>query len=278
MRLGGPLFGAWNSPQDWAELVRRHGYSAAQCPIDDPRDGAAIAGYAAAAARAGLVIAEVGAWSNPISPDPATRQAAVALCKERLAVAEAIGARCCVNIAGSMGQQWDGPYPANLTADTFALIVDTVRSIIDSVKPTRTYYTLEAMPWVYPDSPESYLAIIRAVNREAFAVHLDPVNLVCSPQRYFDNAALIRACFDKLGPYIKSCHAKDVMLRQQSLVHLEEVRPGLGSLDYRVYLQELSKLDPDTPLMLEHLASAEEYSAAAQHIRSVAQQVGVAYV
>ena len=276
MRLGGPLFGEWNDPQQWADLARRHGYSAVQCPIDDPRDDGAIAAYAAAAARAGLVIAEVGAWSNPISPDPATRQAALARCQERLALAEAIGARCCVNIAGSRGEQWDGPYPDNLSADTFALIVDTVRLIIDAVKPTRTYYTLETMPWVYPDSPESYLALIKAVDREAFAVHLDPVNLVCSPQRYFDTAALIRACFAVLGPHIKSCHAKDVTLRGQLLVHLDEVRVGLGSFDYRVYLEELSKLDPDTPLMLEHLSTAEEYEAAGEHIRSVARTVGVA--
>ncbi len=278
MRLGGPLFGEWNSPQEWAALVHRHGYSAALSPVDDLQDGDAIAEYAQAAASADIVIAEVGAWSNPISPDTGTREAATALCVERLAVADAIGARCCVNIAGSLGEQWDGPHPANLTADTFALIVDTVRGIIDAVKPSRTYYCLETMPWVYPDSPESYLALITAIDRKAFAVHLDPVNMVCSPQRFFDNAGLIRACFDKLGPYIKSCHAKDVTLHSQWLVHLDEVRLGLGALDYGVYLQELGKLDADTPLMLEHLSSAEEYSAAAQHVRSVARQAGVAIV
>ena len=56
---------------------------------------------------------------------------------------------------------------------------------------------------------------------------------------------------------------------------LEEVRPGLGALDYHTYLQELNKLDADTPLMLEHLPSAEEYSLAADHIRSAADDTGV---
>ena len=63
------------------------------------------------------------------------------------------------------------------------MIVQTVREIIDAVKPVRTFYTLETMPWMYPDSAHSYLELIRAIDRERFAVHLDVVNLVCSPQR-----------------------------------------------------------------------------------------------
>ncbi len=276
MRLGGPLFGDWSNATEWTDLVRRHGYRAALCPLDSPRDGAAISSYEQAARQAGVVIAEVGAWCNPIGPDPAACTAAVAMCQERLALADAIGARCCVNIAGSRGEVWDGPHSANLTQDTLELIIDTVRAIIDAVKPRRTFYTLEMMQWIYPDSPESYLSIIKAVDRSAFAVHLDPVNLICSPQRYFDNAGLIKACFAVLGPYIKSCHAKDVALRPQSLVHLDEVRPGLGALDYGTYLRELGRLDPDTPLMLEHLPTADKYAEAARHIRAVAQEVHVA--
>ena len=150
-----------------------------------------------------------------------------------------------------------------------------MRDIIDAVNPGRTYYTLEPMPWMYPDSADSYLALIDAIDRERFAVHLDPVNLVCSPQRYYSNGALIRECFGKLGPYIKSCHAKDIVLSQQLTVHLDEVRPGLGNLDYRVYLRELDRLDPDIPLMLEHLKTEDEYARAATYVRSVAWEVDV---
>jgi sugar phosphate isomerase/epimerase len=235
-----------------------------------------VQAYAEAAVAGGVVIAEVGAWSNPLSPDEATRKAALQLCQERLALADAIGARCCVNIAGSRGEQWDGPHPDNLTEDTFALIVETVRKIIDAVHPTRTFYALEPMPWIYPDSADAYLRLITAIDRPRFAAHLDPVNLVSSPQLFYNNASLIRECFQKLGPYIKSCHAKDIRLSGKLTVHLDEVRPGLGSLDYRTFLRELDKLDPDTPLLLEHLPAEEEYALAARYVRSVAQEIGIA--
>lgn len=275
MRLGGPVFDKYESPEQWVAAIRRLGYSAAYCPVnaDDPEDLARA--YAGAAAKADIVIAEVGAWSNPMSTDDATRAKAMEHCERQLALAEHIGARCCVNISGSRGEQWDGHHPDNLTQATFDLIVETVRRIIDAVKPTRTSYTLETMPWMYPDSPDSYVQLVKAIDRERFAAHLDPVNLVCSPQRYYGNADLIRECFAKLGPHIKSCHGKDILLQQKLTTHLDEVRPGLGGLDYAVFLEELKALGPDAPLMLEHLPNAEEYELAAGHVRGVAQKVGV---
>jgi sugar phosphate isomerase/epimerase len=276
MRLGGPVFESFgDDPGRWAEAVRRLGYSAAFCPAKPEDPPEKIAAYARAAREAGLVIAEVGAWSNPLAADAEKRRAAVEHNRAQLALADAVGARCCVNISGSRGEQWDGPHPANLTAATFELIVETVRGILDAVQPARTFYTLETMPWMYPDSAESYLRLIKAVDRHRFAVHLDPVNLVSSPQRYFASGELIRECFAKLGPWIKSCHGKDIRLAGKLTVHLDEVRPGLGGLDYRAFLAGLDGLEPDTPLMLEHLKTAEEYAAAAAHVRAEAAEAGV---
>ena len=272
MRLGGPIFGDVSTPERWVDAVRSRGYRAAYCPLDAAADDALVRAYADATRDADIVIAEVGAWSNPISPNDETRRAAIALCQKQLNLAERIGARCCVNIAGSRGAQWDGPHPDNLTPATFDLIVETVREIIDAVRPTRTFYTLETMPWAFPDGPDSYLDLIRAIDRPAFGVHFDPVNLISSPQRYFHNGAFLRECFAKLGPWIKSCHAKDILLAPRLTVHLDEVRPGLGGLDYTTFLTELHRLDPEIPLLLEHLPAAGEYDLAADYIRSVDAQ------
>ena len=274
LRLGGPTFEKYEDPDAWVEVLKKLGYHAGYCPVGAREKDDVVRAYASAAKRANIIIAEVGAWSNPISPDEMTRRTALAKCREQLALADRIGARCCVNISGSRAEQWDGPHPDNLTEETFDMIVETVRSIIDDVKPTRTHFTLETMPWAYPDSPDSYLRLIKAIDRDRFGVHLDPVNLVCSPQRYFNNGQLIRECFEKLGPYIKSCHAKDILLRPALTTHLDEARPGLGGLDYGTFLKELRGI-PDTPLMLEHLPSAEEYRLAADHIRRVAKGTGL---
>ena len=275
MRLGGPVLHPYHDPDAWVAEAQAKGYRAVYCPVglDAPEDE--IRAYARAAQEADLVIAEVGAWSNPISRDAKEREAALDKCKRGLALAEQIGARCCVNIAGSRGTRWDGPHAENLASETFDLIVATVQEIIDAVQPARTCYALETMPWMYPDSPDSYVWLIEAIGRRAFAVHFDPVNLVCSPQRYYDNGALVREFVHKLGPHIRSCHAKDTILRDRLTVHLDEARPGLGNLDYALLLKELAALDRDLPLMLEHLPNEQEYDLAAEHIRAVAAREGV---
>jgi len=271
MRLGGPLFGDCADPEKWVAALKQKGYSAAYVPVGPEACDDVVRCYVEAAKKANIVIAEAGAWSNPMSPDDETRRKARSLCEAQLNLADRFGARCCVNIAGSRGPKWDGPYRDDLTEETFGLIVETVRGIIDAVKPTRTFFALETMPWMYPDSPDCYLRLLKAIDRPGFAVHLDPANLLCSPQRFFGNAELIRECFAKLGPHIRSCHAKDIALSEKLTTHLDEVRPGLGGLDYRVFLEEASKLDPDTPIMLEHLSSEQEYDLAAEHVRSVAR-------
>ena len=275
MRLGSPLPRSWDSPAGWIAALRRGGFRTAYWPLDDDADADTVRAYADAAEGADIVIAEIGAWSNTLSPDELTRAGAVELCKTRLELADRIGARCCVNIAGSRAETWDGPHPDNLSRETFALVVDTVRDIVDAVEPRRTFYSLEPMPWSLPDSPDSYLELLRAIDRPRFGVHLDPVNFVNSPAKYYDNAALLRECFAKLGPHIKSCHAKDIALANELTVHLAEVRPGLGALDYRVFLTEVDRLEPDTPLLVEHLSSEGDYRAAVAHIRSVAGPLGL---
>jgi sugar phosphate isomerase/epimerase len=275
MRLGGPVFEKYDSPEAWVQAVQALGYRAAYCPVGVRETLPVIQAYARAALQADIVIAEVGVWDNPLSPVRAERKTAIVKNQACLALADEIGARCCVNIAGSRGTKWDGPAAADLTDETFDMIVENVRLIIDAVQPKRTFYTLEPMPWMYPDSAESYLRLIKAIDRQAFAAHLDPVNMVSSPQLYFRNADLLRECVAKLGPYIRSVHAKDIALRDHLTVHLDEMRPGLGGLDYGVFLSEVARLDPDTPLMLEHLPQAADYTAAAEFVRAAAAQVGV---
>ncbi|MBN2412670.1 TIM barrel protein [candidate division KSB1 bacterium] len=274
MQLGGPVFEKYDNPEEWVTVIKTLGYSSAYCPVNVETPDNEIRAYELAAQKAGIIISEVGVWNNPISRDEDERKKAVEKCCAHLELADRIGARCCVNISGSRGDVWDGPHADNLTPETFDLIVETTRSIIDQVKPKRTFYTLEPMPWAYPDSADSYLELIRAMDRKQFAVHLDPVNMINSPRRYFENSDFIRDCFKKLGPFIKSCHAKDIKLQTQLTTHLDEVIAGQGGLDYATFLTELSRLD-GVPLMLEHLQTAEEYKQAAAHIRSVAQKLNL---
>jgi len=278
VRLGGPIFLKSEDPRELAREHRRLGYSAAYCPAATVENSALIAEIQKAFAAENVVIAEVGAWVNMLDPDAEKRRANLQYVTDRTVLAEAVGARCCVDIAGSYDPKiWYAPNPRNLSREFLDATVENCRHVIDAVKPTRTKFTIEMMGWNLPDGPDTYLELIRAVDRPAFGVHMDVCNGINSPTRYYRNSEFIAECFRKLGPWIASCHAKDLEWKVELNVHFQEVVPGRGQVDYAAYLRELSKLERDAPLMLEHLKTAEEYEEGKKYIQKVAAGIGVQF-
>jgi sugar phosphate isomerase/epimerase len=279
IRLGGPVFEKHDDPRDLAQAHRALGYSAAYCPEAKAEDKDRVRAIEDAFRSAGVLIAEVGAWVNLLDPDDAKRAKNLAYVTSRLQLAEEVGATCCVDIAGSYNPTvWYGPHPKNLSQEFFDATVENCRKLIDSVRPVRTKFCVEMMGWSIPDGADSYVRLIHAVDRKAFGVHIDVCNVINSPERFYSNGPFIRDTIAKLGPWILSCHAKDLDWRPEMNVHFVEVIPGRGSVDYRAYLQALALLPHETPLMLEHLSKAEEYAEGAAYIRKVAGKSGVGLV
>lgn len=278
IRLGGHgLPVGSDDPFAFARAHRAFGYSAAYVPVSlIGADATTLAPWEKAFSEQAVTLAEVGIWRNLIDPDPVKRNAELDYAAQCLALADAVGARCAVSFIGSFAPGTrHGLDPRNLGPQALDAAVETVRYLIDQVKPKRAKFALEMMQATIPDSVDSYLELIRAVDRPEFAAHLDPVNLVMTPRTYFNTGALIRECFQKLGPWIVSCHAKDITLHETAALHLDEVQIGEGRLDYATYLTELSKLD-GVPLMLEHL-KPEEYALGRDRLFAAGDAAGISF-
>jgi sugar phosphate isomerase/epimerase len=278
LRLGGPIFIKSDDPADIAQEHRRLGYRAAYGPVVDLKDTDKIKAIMKEFAARDVIIAEVGGWCNMLDPDAEKRRKNMEKVKNRLALADLMGARTCPNIAGSYNAHfWCGPDPRNITEEFIEATVENCRAVIDEVKPTRTTFSIEMMPFNFPSGPDDYLKLIQRVDRKAFAVHLDACNVMNSPERMYNNGTIIDECFRKLGPWIVSCHAKDLSWEDYVQVCLREVIPGRGSIDYHAYLRGLAGLPSDVPLMLEHLKTAEEFDEGRLHIQSVAHEMGLSF-
>ena len=280
LRLGGHgLDVPSDDPVAFARAHRAYGYGAAYVPATlTAGDGALLAAFESAFAAADVMLAEIGIWRNLVTPDEVTRKANLAYAADKLAVADAVGARCAVSYIGSYKAGTDyAPAAENMGQDCFDACVETVRHLLDTVKPKRAKFALEMMQYSLPDSVDSYVELIRAVDRPMFGAHFDPVNLIITPRVYFNNGALIRECFDKLGEHVVSCHAKDIILHHQAALHLDEVPIGEGVLDYRTYLFELDRLPREVPLLLEHL-EGPAYAVARDRIFAVGDAIGVGFV
>lgn len=278
IRLGGPAFTSEADPEALAIAHRKLGYRAAYCPNVSLKDSTRIKAVVEAFAKHDVVIAEVGRWVNLLDADPEKRRKNLQTVTEGLALAEELGALCCVDIAGSYNPaSWFGPHPDNFSRKFFDAAVENARKIIDAVKPARASFCYEMMGWALPDTPDNYLKLIKAVDRKRFGVHLDPCNAINSPEKFYDNTALLNECFDKLGKHIVSCHAKDLEWVVEMNIHFKEVIPGKGSLDYATFLKRLARLPQNPPLMLEHLSKPEEYAQGRDYIMEVGRSAGLSF-
>jgi sugar phosphate isomerase/epimerase len=280
MRLGAPVFIEGNDPDSYVAEHVRKGYRAAYCPDWVNAENSALCdAFRKALKKYDIVLAEVGIWENTLSKNENEAKEAFDYAVRRLATAEELGARCAVNIVGSWCEtNWDGPHEGHYSADFFDAAVESARKVIDAVKPVKTKMTFEIMPCQFLDSAAEYLRFMKAVDRPAAGVHLDPTNSISNPRLLYDNAAFFNREFAAFGDAIISIHLKDIRLNPSEFtVNMEECVVGHGNIDYVNLLRLIDKLPPDTPGMLEHLSTEALYDEAAASVRDIARTAGITF-
>ena len=278
MRLGGNVFYGGSDAKEYALLHVKKGFGAALCPdwisMDRPEE---VREFKKIMQEYDIRIAEVGAWCNPLHPDKKEAEEKIQFMIKRLELAEELEACTCVNILGTkQTDTWFGADKACYSEQFFEEAVKVSQRIIDAVKPTKTKLSFEMMPYCFLDSPQEYLRFLEAVDREAAGVHLDICNTMNHPRRFYNNGAFIRETFGLLKEKIVTMHLKDIALRTDELtVMFDEVLLGTGGIEYPVLMEEIAKLPEDTPAMLEHLETEEEYDKAAKAVIRFAEGVGM---
>jgi len=270
MRLGGTVFYSGTDPEEYALAHVAKGFKAAVCPWWLPADNPEkIEAFKATMKKHDIRIAEVGAWCNPLDPNPEMAEKNIQYMIERLRLAESLEADTCVNILGSKSAvHWDGPCKEGYTEAFFNEAVAVMQRVIDAVNPTHTRLSFEMMPFYFLDCAEEYLRFLEAIDRPATGLHLDICNTMNHPRRLYNNTEFIRHTFDLLRDRIVTLHLKDIRLKPNSgVAEFEEVLIGEGNIDYLTLLAEIKKLPAEIPAMLEHLETEEEYDRAAEAVR-----------
>ncbi len=266
-----------SSAREWAEKQVALGCRTVVFPVQSSEPIGRIDSYKNAATEYGLQIAEVGIWRNALSQDPEERKNNMDYCVEQLRLADYLGARCAVNVAGAFGPRWDGHYKENFSKEARKLTVKMVQEIIDRADVKNTYFTLEPMPWMIPTGPKDYLKLIEEVDRDRFAVHMDIINMTNSADRYFNAEEFVDECAELLGDRIKSCHIKDVHLKEEYTLQLEECAPGCGEFPLGYYMKKMNEIDSDMPIIVEHLDTDEEYIKYLKVVQETAKNQGLSF-
>mgnify|MGYP000858261753 CR=1 FL=1 len=278
MILGGHVFPKTDDPEEYVALHKKAGFQAGCFPFKrgEIMDHDRVMAYKKAFEKENIIIAEVGAWgNNPVSKDPVEAEESVKNTAAKLAIADEVNALCCVNIIGFYDSE-NPIHPNNFSEDFYAYALDQYRKIIDLVKPKRAKMCFEVYPFNFLNGADAYARFIEDIDRPAAGVHLDPINCVSTISDYFNSGKVMAEAVRKLRPYgIVSLHMKDLFLRpHRPNTELLETRLGTGGLDFKpLYREIINTLPADTPVIIEHLDTEEDYRLAAEAARKIMKEV-----
>ena len=227
-----------------------------------------------------VVIFEVGGYRNLLHTDNKMRDEYIKRIAFCLEAAEKVGCPMVGTISGSRNPEGNkfadnyAVHPDNWTLETWKLLMESLNRILDMTSGLKAAIGMEAQVTTNIDGPLSHLRLIEDMGSDRIKVNLDPTNMV-HLYNHFHTTELINECFDLLGENIYGCHAKDsYVLPHSQTVHVQEVCPGRGSLDYETYFVRLSRMKWARTLLPEHIP-ADQFDEAYAYLRKVAKKVGV---
>ena len=271
------------------EQIRKlHADGFASTVISGTEDLLAMSESTASEMRAALkennvLVFEIGGYRNILHTDESARQANLKHLARCLETADRINCRMVGTITGSRNPEGNrfadnyAVHPDNWTLETWKLTISGIRQILKDTAGVKAVLGMEAQVTTNLDGPLAHRNLMDDVGSERVKVNLDPTNMV-HLYNHFHTTELINQCFDLLGENIFGCHAKDShVLPHSQTVHVQEVCPGRGSLDYETYLLRLSHMKWPRSLLVEHIP-ADQYAEGYAYIRKVAARVGVKFV
>jgi len=257
----------------------RLGFTAAPMAIEDHFDDRRLDSLRLQYSHAGILGAQLSSYCNLTSTDEHIRQENIRLVKQRLKLASKAGCRSVVVGGGHRNplcpRDVFSAHPDNWTPLALDILADSCAQILADMEPGQTKLIIETWVMTPVNSPENVRKLVDKVNHPNFGILFDPVNLM-NLDRYFKNGDFIRECVDVFGDSIAVVHLKDTLLIPERFTyHLSEAQAGKGNLDYKTLLGLCRHLDPDLPLLIEHLKTLKEYEQSGAFIRQVAEELGL---
>jgi sugar phosphate isomerase/epimerase len=268
-------------PYSLAEQIRRikeHGFSCVQLDLtfkDMDVSPENLTKQKAAVIRdafrdANLPIVCVSGYTNLIHPDPKKRQQNIAGLKYVLKFARNLGSPYVASETGTYNSESDWVWdPKNGTEEAYEEMCKLLEELAKVAYDHGSVFLVENYVNNVIGSDDHLTRLFADVNHPGLGLLMDPTNYFTDHNiRDIDNE--INNIFNTLGGKIKIAHAKDCKpaedtSEKHAAIDADESHtfrgagtvelpaPGLGNLNYELYLKRLSKLHPNIPIFIEHL-------------------------
>jgi sugar phosphate isomerase/epimerase len=222
-----------------------------------------------------LPVSCISGYTNLVHPDPAKRKKNLDYLKQIIRFANELGSPYVISESGTFDPDSDWVHhPKNKTETGYQECHKVIRELVDFAREHDVTFLVETYVNNVIGSIEETLRLFADINDPHLGLLMDPTN-------YFEEHNIdqmdetLNQIFNALSGRIKIAHAKDV--KRAALAHgvqmadidaseahalrgvgaIDLPAPGLGSLNYDLYLKRLSRNYPNIPIIIEHLEESD---------------------
>jgi sugar phosphate isomerase/epimerase len=222
---------------------------------------------------AGLEVAQANGWYEAlVNPNETLRESGVRGLQALIRFGRALDAPSVYVRPGGLnprGHWW--AHPENHSPQTFERLIDSLKKVCPTALDEGMTLAVEGHVLSPLDSPEAVRRLLEAVASPQLKFNLDPVNFIGTVKDVHDTRPMLNRLFDLLGNDGIIAHAKDCALGDALVVHINEVIPGQGTLDYELFLRRFAEKQPNGYFLIEHLP-IEKVPAAREFIVQMAER------
>lgn len=220
--------------------------------------------------NANLPIVCISGYTNIIHPDPKKREQNVFGLQTLLKFARDLGTPYVISETGTYNTESDWVWdPKNGSEEAYEETCSQIETLAKFAYDHGSVFLVENYVNNVIGSVDALTRLFSDVNHPGLGLLMDPTNYFTDSNIGHVDETLNRI-FHTLGDKIKIAHAKDCKpaddlsekhaeidaveshtFRGAGAVELPA--PGLGILNYDLYLQKLSRLHPNIPIIIEHL-------------------------
>jgi sugar phosphate isomerase/epimerase len=221
-----------------------------------------------------LPICCVSGYTNLIHPDLDRRRANIDRLKEILRHARQLGSPFVISETGTYNTQSEWMHdPKNKTEEGFEACAAVISELAREAYDHGAVFCLETYVNNVVGSVEETVRMFARVDHPGLGLLMDPTNYF-EDHNFDDMDRVINQVFDTLEDKIRIAHAKDVARSSDSSEKHADIgdedalsshtfrgvgamvldAPGLGGLNYDLYLRRLARKHPNIPIIIEHLS------------------------
>jgi sugar phosphate isomerase/epimerase len=224
--------------------------------------------------QANLPVVCISGYTNLAHPDAAKRKANIDYLKTLLRFARDLGSPYVVSETGTYNIESDWVFdPKNATEEAYQEIKSIIADLAQYAHANDAVFLVENYIQNIIGSVDQVLRLFADVKSPGLGLLLDPTNYFTG-HNIGDVDGELNRIFNALGDRVKIAHAKDIKLAHDtgekhakidaSEAHsfrgagaVELPAPGLGVLDYDLYLKRLAAIHPNMPIIIEHLDESD---------------------